>query len=208
MEYPIIYPARHKQLFLDDHAIESTSGVKRTLHPPQKCGPVLRPDPERGQTALQTRSAPQWNSERGIWEWWHWGSYEVPPHGKHRSTGISLVHYATSEDGVHWERPSLGFVSLDAEEEGQVLTRPFVMTGGDLCVNAEGGEVRAEVLDAESMSPLSGLSLQECMPLSGDHRRGPLAWKGPPERGGERLVRLRFVLRGAKLYAFWLEGEK
>ena len=32
-----------KQLFLDDPILEKTSGLQRTMHPPAKRGPVIRP---------------------------------------------------------------------------------------------------------------------------------------------------------------------
>ncbi len=101
-----------------------------------------------------------------------------------------------------------GFVSLDAEGEGTVVTKPFSMTGGDLYVNAEAqeGDVCAELLDAGTMSPLPGFSAAECEPLRGDHLRGRLTWKDRPRFASEQTVRVRFVLRQAKLYAFWLES--
>ena len=108
MALSMIDPALHKQLFLDDGAVAQMTDVTRVLHSPEKCGPVLRPDRSREQIALQSRSVPQWSSERGIWEWWYWGSYEVSPYGKYQSTSLSLMHYAVSEDGVRWETPSLG----------------------------------------------------------------------------------------------------
>ena len=45
-----IDPLRHRQLFLDDHAIGEAINLRRTLHQPTKYGPVLRPD--RGIEAL------------------------------------------------------------------------------------------------------------------------------------------------------------
>ena len=76
-------------------------------------------------------------------------------------------------------------------------------------VNADvsGGELRAEVIDAETMQPLPGLSEGECVRLNGDHLRGKLMWKDSPRLASEKAVRLRFILRGAKLYAFWLEQD-
>jgi hypothetical protein len=99
-----------------------------------------------------------------------------------------------------------GFVSLDAEDRGEVVTKPFMLQGEDLYVNAEvKGELRAEVLDGESLRPLSGLSDSDCEPLQGDHLHGRINWQEPRRQGSARPVRLRFVMRDAKLYAFWLE---
>ncbi len=107
MAFSDINPVQHKQLFLDDDAIASMEGVKRTLHQPEKQGPVIKPDHSQEQVSLQSRSAPQWNPEKDFWEWWYWGNYTVPPHGPHHSTMMRVNLYATSTDGLHWERPSL-----------------------------------------------------------------------------------------------------
>ena len=82
-----INPAQHKQLFLDDHAIASMSNVNRTLHQPDKHGPILKADRAREQVYVQSGNAPQWNSEKEIWEWWYDAHYAIPPsensrHGK------------------------------------------------------------------------------------------------------------------------------
>ena len=98
-----IHPERHKQLFLDDHAVESAAGVTRTLHQPEKQGAVLRGDVSAGQTGVQSRSSPQWNSDRQVWEWWYWAFYDAP-----NATGDRLDYYAVSKDGIEWEKPSLG----------------------------------------------------------------------------------------------------
>lgn len=54
----LINPAQHKQLFLDDGAIESRTGVKRVLHQPEKQGPVIGRDRSRQETMVQSFSAP------------------------------------------------------------------------------------------------------------------------------------------------------
>jgi len=119
-----IDPARHKQLFLDDGCVERLVNVTRRLHRPKKRGPVLRPDRSRGQVAVQTRSVPQWNPDTGLWEWWYWASYRVPPYGPHQSTGVSLTHYATSPDGVHWEMPDLGMHEWRGSKANNVAYDP------------------------------------------------------------------------------------
>ena len=104
-----------------------------------------------------------------------------------------------------------GFVSLDAEREGTVVTKPFILNGGTLTVNteAQGGEVRAAILDAESMEPLPGLAESDCDAIRADTLEGRFTWKGSPTMVAERPVRARFTLQNAKLYAFWLEtGER
>lgn len=114
MDLSLINPKEHRQLFLDDYAIETGSGFqnhgwKRNLHPPKKCGPVIRPDQSRGQTSLQSRSVPQWNSEKEIWEWWYFGEH---------------VYYATSTDGENWERPSLGLFDWRDSRDNNIACDP------------------------------------------------------------------------------------
>ena len=129
MSKPLADPAAYKQLFLDEGGIESLSGVTRRLHQPEKRGPVLRADRSAGQVGLQSRSVPQWNPEKQIWEWWYWAYYRVPPYGRDHRTEIQLVHYATSHDGVRWERPSLGLYEWRGSRDNNIADDPEKGTG-------------------------------------------------------------------------------
>lgn len=103
-----------------------------------------------------------------------------------------------------------GFVSVDAgETEGYVLTKPLMLEGKSLHVNlsAHSGELRAEILDAIGKKALPGLSLRDCIPVKGDSIDAEMKWKNHnlPALTG-RTVCIRFVLRKASLYAFWLKN--
>lgn len=100
---------KYKQLFLDDHAIESSSGIVRSLHQPYRYGPVLKPHRAQQQTLVQSSSVPQWNAEKDLWEWWYLAFYDSAPYqGPGAAAQWGDIHYATSLDGIEWERPSLG----------------------------------------------------------------------------------------------------
>lgn len=106
---------------------------------------------------------------------------------------------------------------------GEVVTKPFLCPGGRLMLNLnarnhlgytemglspEGTTV--EVLD-ESMSPVTGYTLNDCSPLRGEYRQGVgVQWKN--HKDCDRLrgtkLRLRFRLVHSDLYAFWFEDEK
>ena len=107
MSLTLIDPKKHRQLFLDDYAIEKRIGVKQTVHPPKKFGPVIRSDQSHG--TVQSRSAPQWNPEKEIWEWWYFGED---------------VYYATSTDGEHWEKPSLGLYECNGSKDNNIACDP------------------------------------------------------------------------------------
>ena len=109
MSLDLIDPKQNRQLFFDDHAIEKKLGVKQTVHPPQKCGPLIRPDHALGQTGIQSRSAPLWNPEKEIWEWWYYDR---------------CAYYATSKDGEHWETPSLGLYEWNGSKDNNIACDP------------------------------------------------------------------------------------
>lgn len=96
-----------------------------------------------------------------------------------------------------------GFVSLDAaDEEGAVITKPSLLSGARLYVNvnAVAGELRAEALDGQ------GGAVAASEPVKGDQPRARIQWR---EGGLASLkglpVSLRFTLRNASFYSFWLE---
>ena len=122
-EHNAIHPERHKQLFLDDHAVESMDGVTRTLHQPEKQGAVLRGDVSAGQTGVQSRSSPQWNSDRQLWEWWYWAFYDEP-----NATSDRMDYYAVSKDGIEWEKPSLGLYEGRTSADNNVSRDPTKRT--------------------------------------------------------------------------------
>ncbi|MCP4641733.1 MAG: hypothetical protein GY851_14925 [bacterium] len=101
-----------------------------------------------------------------------------------------------------------GFVSVDAADEGSVLTKPMRIAGKQMCLNldADGGEARVEVLDVNG-DPLDGYALDDALPVTGNGVRLPVQWRA--ERGvpslPRQVVRLRIHLKSAQLYAFWTE---
>ncbi len=95
-----------------------------------------------------------------------------------------------------------GFVSLDAgEAPGSVVTRRFELPAGRLFVNvdARGGEFRAEVVAED------GQSLARSKVVTTDDVRLPLQWEaGDPTSLVGRPVTLRFSLRNARFYSYWI----
>ena len=98
----LIDPKTHRKLFLDDRDLLSAEGTTRALHPPQKCGPMIT-------GGVQSRSAPLWNPEKGIWEWWYMGPG---------------ARYATSADGQRWELPELGLYEWEGSKDNNIACDP------------------------------------------------------------------------------------
>ena len=105
-----------------------------------------------------------------------------------------------------------GFVSLDAgEKEGVVLTKPMVIEGKTLHVNLDApqGEVQAEILEEDGKEALAGFSLEESIPARGDSLDAELKWSSQKDLSSlaGKIVRIRFALRRASLYAFWVKNS-
>ena len=101
------------------------------------------------------------------------------------------------------------FAALEADEAGQILTKPFELKGEDVYINADAawGKIYVEIADAETRGAHAGfwVPLEEPEPFTGDAVRAKVAWKPRHDLVFERPVRLRFYLHQARLYSFWIE---
>lgn len=139
----------HRHLFLDDTIVESTHGLTRTLHQPEKRGAVIRsPNP---QQTVQTRSCPVWDPEHHHYKIWvlgidrplwqstdglHWIPGPIPdmrtdhvvydPETSDRSQRFKAAllnqGFAVSNDGVHWNK--LSVPRIDSSDEGNLSFDP------------------------------------------------------------------------------------
>ena len=102
-----------------------------------------------------------------------------------------------------------GFVSLDADSEGGVVeTVPLRLPSGELEVNADAASdtVSVEVLTVNGeVQP--GFSASDCEVLRGDSVRHRVRWLGVTLAQAQQPLRLRFVLKNAKLYAYRLKQQ-
>ena len=104
-----------------------------------------------------------------------------------------------------------GFASMEASASGGVLTtRPLTFKGKYLFVNLDAlqGELRVELVGSDGRS-IAPFAVGNCVPLYADDTCQQVKWKT-----GARLsalagqpVRVRFHLRSAQLYAFWVSPE-
>lgn len=104
-----------------------------------------------------------------------------------------------------------GFASLDAgDKPGTVTTRPLTFSGKHLFVNADArdGKLTAEVIGGDGKA-MDGLSAADCVAVRADKTRQAVGWKaGDLAAAAGKPVRLRFHLRNARLFAFWVSGGK
>ncbi len=83
---------------------------------------------------------------------------------------------------------------------------PLVFEGGRLELNVNTsalGEVRVALLDAQGEA-IDGYSDADCDPIHGNYIRRVVTWQGSSDvsKLAGQPVRLHFVMRSAKLYAF------
>ena len=119
--------------------------------------------------------------------------------------------------------PLDGFVSVDAgPNPGTLTTRPLTFTGRQLYLNAQFSAKQSAGMDDESLisvelldgsgQPISGYTLSEAIPISGDGLEfgKQVTWQDKPGVAAlQHLpVQLRFHLRNVKLYAFWFGDDE
>ncbi|WP_206107655.1 hypothetical protein [Paludisphaera rhizosphaerae] len=108
----------------------------------------------------------------------------------------------------HLRRYSLrldGFASVHADYDGgEMRTRPLRFQGSQLLLNfatSAAGGVKVEIQD-ENGSPIPGFALSDCRELIGNDVDRPATFAGGDLQSlAGRVVRLRFVLKDADLYA-------
>ena len=105
-----------KQLFLDDFVVQELSGLGRTMHRPRKRGPVLKADIPSDGEYIATVSAPMWIPDEGVYRF----VYEARTQDGRKSR----YAWATSTDGIHWEKPSLGLVEFEGSKQNNLFPTP------------------------------------------------------------------------------------
>jgi hypothetical protein len=127
-------------------------------------------------------------------------------------TGLKSYGGEFTYDGLGLDRSAIclavlrrdGFLSLDAgEEEGSVLTEPFVLPEGELHlnVNALKGRVVAQLCD-EAAAAISGFDASD--PIQGDNTDVKVRWPKRLEEWPQKKVRLRIRMRQSELYSYWV----
>lgn len=127
--------------------------------------------------------------------------------GMSRDVHVSDMKVATGMATLRLD----GFVALAAgATEGRLLTKPFVLEGSQILVNAEcdqekNGSIAVSVMDSEGR-PLPGLAAK---PVRGDRIHLPLKWADGSAlaRYRGKTIRLQFSVRNARLYSFQASDE-
>jgi hypothetical protein len=123
----------------------------------------------------------------------------------------SGLHWATRRNEIQGGTVALaklrldGFVSMNTGATGTLTTRPLVMSGDQLSINADAqfGSIRVEILDADG-KPIAGFTKDDAVPADKDAIRQTVRWKqGTDVRPlAGKTISLRFYLDRCRLFAF------
>lgn len=107
-----------KTLFVDDRYVERNIGLKRKFHEPRKhpANPVIRADrPWEKDAAFVDTGLVFFDEAEGLFKaWYQGGACYGPRDGSH-------MGYAVSQDGIVWEKPSLGQVEFQGSKDNNIL---------------------------------------------------------------------------------------
>ena len=110
-----------RHLFIDDDVVDEIDNLARPLHQPRKFrgSAIVRPDHRWENACIQIRTTPAWVPEEGMFKMLYYASSEAPQpdyqaYASGPSGAGSSICYATSEDGVNWEKPFLGLHDYEA----------------------------------------------------------------------------------------------
>lgn len=106
-----------KELFLDDRFIGQNHGLTRCFHEPVKCddNPVIGADkPWERDGAFVDTGLVIYDKNDKLFKAWYQGGACYGPDDR------SNMCYATSTDGVQWEKPSLGLVDFEGNKENNI----------------------------------------------------------------------------------------
>jgi hypothetical protein len=154
---------------------------------------------------------------------WNWGNVQSAGGGC-LVVGDKLYFYVSGRTGIRGSRNSGvcstglgtlrrdGFASMDAgAEEGVLTTRPLTFTGRHLFVNGNfsEGQLEAEILDAEG-NVVEPFTRKNCIAVKTDSTRAPVRWNATKDLAmlTGKPVKLRFYLRGGRLYSFWVSPDQ
>jgi hypothetical protein len=126
------------------------------------------------------------------------------------------IYYAGYKNGHkvnRFEERQIGLVRMPRDRYvsrgagangGLLITRPVILRGGKLLVNASvRGELRVRLLDVEGEA-ISGFDAADCTPILGNGVTLPVEWKGSLASVKDRPVRIEFQMKDADLYGFEL----
>lgn len=159
-----------RQLFLDDYLIDSLGNLQRTVNQPVKHpdNPVLKREHPWEAFRVQVYGTVLYDPEARLFKAWYMNipataADKITVQGQRRPGHATLLSYATSKDGVVWEKPVLNLVDFEGSTANNMIAPDLY--------NPEGFSVLYEPNDPNPDRRYKAFYW--------DHGRGPLMmWEG------------------------------
>ncbi|MBI4581097.1 MAG: hypothetical protein HY718_15440 [Planctomycetes bacterium] len=109
--------ANRRQLFIDQRFLPEARGVELRVHKPIKTGEMtIKPERPWEQGGIGPYSSVS-HDDAGYHMWYH----TMTTVQWHTGEGRGCICYATSKDGIHWERPDLGVAEFDGSKQNNIV---------------------------------------------------------------------------------------
>ena len=122
-----LYIADQVQTFVDNLILESVTDVTRRWHTPERVGdgPVLtKTEPWEGLPYFVCQTTIIRDPDDGLFKCWYEIMVGEPDKSKMALGMDSYSCVATSEDGLHWEKPALDNLIVDGRKTNVILGSP------------------------------------------------------------------------------------
>jgi hypothetical protein len=120
-----------RQLFLDDEVIEEIAALKRVVNEPTRHpeNPVVEGEHPWEEGSASVYGTAMYDEKMERFRLWYLCTPGPPPSGRkwvevggfRRVTNCTLLAYATSRDGVHWEKPALNQLSFEGSKKNNLV---------------------------------------------------------------------------------------
>ncbi len=117
-----------RHLFFDDLEIESIQNLKRVVNQPAKHpdNPVLRREHPWEEFRVQVYGTMLFDPDEQLFKAWYMNIPKTPTEkitvgGQRRPGHATLLSYATSQDGVKWNKPVLNLVDYEGSTENNMI---------------------------------------------------------------------------------------
>jgi hypothetical protein len=115
---------RTHQLFIDDDLIARTNGIEQIVNQPAKhhVNPVLTWDKPWEGNCVITWGSILYEPDEKLFKAWYEVYKKYPPQGEAKV----VVCYATSRDGIKWDKPNLGLYDFRGSKENNIIMRDLI----------------------------------------------------------------------------------
>lgn len=151
---------------------------------------------------------------------WNWGNVQSVA-GVPIIKGDSLYFYASGRrlSNYSWDSYSSvglyqlrrdGFVSMNTNKSGYLLTKTVMFKGNYFFVNADvKGELAVELQDSNGR-PIPGFTKSDCIKMKGSSTKYLIRWANKADVSllKNKEVKIKFYLTDGDIYSFWVSNWK